>query len=164
MTDLFEDNGATFSPCRQYRYKLWRGNAGRTINFISLNPSKASEDTDDPTSRRLAARTRKLGFDRAVLTNVFAYCATDPKHMMTAGDPVGPENDRFILDAARHAEMVVCGWGIGGAHMGRGEAVKAMLTEADIPLRILGLNQDGSPKHPLYIGYGVVPVPWRTDP
>ena len=42
---------ATFSPCKNYRYKLWRTptNAEQKSNilFIMLNPSTASDDKDD---------------------------------------------------------------------------------------------------------------------
>ena len=44
---------ATFSPCKNYRYKLWRTptNAEQKSNilFIMLNPSTASDDKDDKT-------------------------------------------------------------------------------------------------------------------
>ena len=49
------NSGATFSPCRTWRYTLWRswgiGN-GKNAVFIGLNPSTADEVQDDPTIRR----------------------------------------------------------------------------------------------------------------
>lgn len=47
---LFEESGALFSPCRLYRYKLWRkwGDAPPAV-FVMLNPSTADEIDNDPT-------------------------------------------------------------------------------------------------------------------
>lgn len=48
------DSGAIFSPCREYRYKLWRTwDASKLpLNVIGLNPSTADETKNDPTIRR----------------------------------------------------------------------------------------------------------------
>ena len=49
MSSLFpESSGATFSPCRRYRYTLWRQWDERPpATFIMLNPSTADETRDD---------------------------------------------------------------------------------------------------------------------
>jgi hypothetical protein len=43
--------GATFSPDRAYRYKLWRtwDQSLPTLAFVMLNPSTADEEQLDPT-------------------------------------------------------------------------------------------------------------------
>lgn len=52
-SDLFGSKEATFSPCRVYRYALWRRwGSGQYAMFIGLNPSTADEYSDDPTIRR----------------------------------------------------------------------------------------------------------------
>ena len=61
---LFEQSGASFSPCRKYRYDLYRRFAGHTpipgiygyVNFIMLNPSTADEIRNDPTVERCERR------------------------------------------------------------------------------------------------------------
>jgi len=59
---------AIFSPCREYRYSLWRKWGGLFapdykgyVMFIGLNPSTADENRDDPTIRRCIAFTKAWG-------------------------------------------------------------------------------------------------------
>lgn len=105
-----------FSPDRLHRYTLcrdsdWPDPERRTLNFICLNPSTADEERNDPTVTRLIQRTTLLGYSRLVVTNIFAWRATDPKELKRVEDPIGPENDAYLLSTARHASMVVCAWG-----------------------------------------------------
>ena len=48
---------ATLSPCRRYRYNLWRawGKRENYVMFVGLNPSTADETVDDPTDHRSRA-------------------------------------------------------------------------------------------------------------
>ena len=81
-----------------------------------------------------------IGFDFTVggleVANAFAYRETEsdklaPLH--TAGfDLVGEHNDKIIVDAARRASVVVCGWGKPGALGGRDKAVLKLLRDNDI--------------------------------
>ncbi|MEM7644451.1 MAG: DUF1643 domain-containing protein [Pseudomonadota bacterium] len=156
---------AVYSDCEQYRYDLvrtWDDRATR-INFVMLNPSTATELANDPTVERCERRARALGHGAFRVTNIFAYRATDPKDMRAHPDPVGgPANDHAIAEAARWADTVVCAWGTHGAHLARGAAVAALLRDTGKPLATLGLSKDGHPKHPLYIGYAVQPMPWEA--
>ncbi|MGB0499432.1 MAG: DUF1643 domain-containing protein [Rubricella sp.] len=154
-------SSALFSDCERYRYVLTRRwGEGPGINFLMLNPSTADEFRNDPTVERCERRARALGHGAFRVTNIFAFRATDPRVMRAAQDPVGPQNDEAILEAARWGAAVVCAWGTHGAHLGRGPAVEAMLRAAGVPLLSLGLSKAGHPKHPLYIGYAVQPTPW----
>jgi hypothetical protein len=96
--------------------------------------------------------------------NIFAWRETDPKKMRAVPDPVGPGNDAAIAEAADWADRIVCAWGAHGAHMERGPAVEALLRATGRPLHHLGLTRDGHPRHPLYIGYAVQPMPWTDGP
>jgi hypothetical protein len=153
---------AVYSPCESYRYLLTRvwDPAGEKALFVMLNPSTATEVQNDPTVERCERRARALGFGAFRVTNIFAYRATDPKVMRAQIDPVGPENNAAILESAAWADRIICAWGSHGAHLGRGAAVETMLRATGQPLHHLGLNQDGQPKHPLYIGYAVQPMLW----
>lgn len=156
------DSVAVYSPCERYRYALTRvwDPAGRRALFIMLNPSTATEVQNDPTVERCERRARALGFGAFRVTNIFAWRDTDPRAMRAAADPVGPENDAAILDSLPWADQVVAAWGTHGAHLGRGPEVERLLRAAGADLFHLGLSKDGHPKHPLYIGYGVQPMPW----
>ncbi|WP_298435813.1 DUF1643 domain-containing protein [uncultured Jannaschia sp.] len=154
---------ATYSDDERYRYDLtrtWDADRGR-VNFVMLNPSTATELSNDPTVERCERRARALGYGAFRVTNIFAYRATDPRDMRACLDPVGgAANDAAIRDAALWADAVVCAWGTHGAHLDRGARVADLLRGTDRPLLTLGLSKAGHPKHPLYIGYDVQPQPW----
>lgn len=168
---LGEDWSATFSPCERYRYTLIRRWSDEPLlNYICLNPSVATGEISDPTCTRLYNRAKKqwykhpLGELRPVggliVTNLFSYRATNPKDMIAQDDPIGPDNDRVILEAANAAAMVVCGWGQHGSLGGRSSAVKALLSHLD--LYALKVNGNGEPAHPLYLGYQLEAALWST--
>jgi hypothetical protein len=94
------------------------------------------------------------------VTNIFAWRETDPKAMRRAEDPVGPENDRAILEAAGATDQTVAAWGTHGAFLGRGPEVARLLAEAGVTVHHLGLTRDGHPRHPLYVAYAKAPEPW----
>jgi hypothetical protein len=153
---------AVYSDCERYRYLLTRvwDPAGEKALFVMLNPSTATEVQNDPTVERCERRARALGFGAFRVTNIFAWRATDPKHMRAALDPVGPENDAAIRDSAGWADRIICAWGAHGAHLDRGAAVERLLRATGAPLFHLGLTQAGHPRHPLYVGYARQPEPW----
>src|SRR5512135_1752078 len=99
----YRETGARFSIDRRNRYALWRvwGHDEDICNFLLLNPSIADEVTNDPTSVRCERRARRWGFGGLIVTNLFALCATDPAGLRRVADPIGPENDAAILEAAR---------------------------------------------------------------
>jgi len=155
--------GARFSACRQWRTLLWRRwDAGRPVaNFLMLNPSTADETVLDPTCARARDFAERWGYGALLVTNLFAWRATDPMAMRAASDPVGKGNDAAILRAARAARVVVCAWGNHGAHLGRAAQVRRLLREAGVALHVLGLNANGQPAHPLYLPGRLAPVRWR---
>lgn len=153
---------AVYSDCECYRYSLTRtwDPEGQRVMFVMLNPSKATEVQNDPTVERCERRARALGFGAFRVTNIFAWRETDPMTMRRAAEPIGGENDAFLLEGAAWADRVVAGWGTHGAHMGRGPAVADMLRGAGVLLFHLGLSKEGHPRHPLYIAYRHQPEPW----
>jgi hypothetical protein len=153
MTVVKSASGASFSACRRWRYLLWRRwNESRpAANFLMLNPSTADETVLDPTCARARDFAERWGYGALIVTNVFAWRATDPADMKAARDPVGRGNDRAILAAAREAALVVCAWGNHGAHLGRAARVRELLERAGIALHALRVNANGEPAHPLYL-------------
>lgn len=155
---------AVYSDDEIYRYALTRtwDERGKRVAFVMLNPSTATEVANDPTVERCERRARTLGFGAFRVTNIFAYRATDPRDMRAHPEPVGgAANDDAIVEAAEWADAVVCAWGTHGAHLDRGPQVERLLRATARPLFHLGLSKAGHPKHPLYIGYAVQPVPWE---
>lgn len=154
---------AVYSDCERYRYLLtrtWDAEGQRAL-FVMLNPSTATEAQNDPTVERCERRARALGFGAFRVTNIFAWRDTDPRRMKAAADPVGPGNDAAIIGSLPWADMILCAWGAHGAHLGRGAQMEALLRTSGRVLHHLGLNRDGQPRHPLYIGYDRQPEQWR---
>ncbi|OLP04488.1 DUF1643 domain-containing protein [Rhodoferax antarcticus] len=153
---------AAFSPCRRYRYSLWRdwsdlvaGGKGFAM-FIGLNPSTADETEDDSTIRRCIAFAKSWGYDGLCMTNLFAFRSTDPSVMLAESDPVGRDNDQHLQDMAAKAGIVVAAWGTPGVHMGRADQVKKVIPS----LHYLRLTKAGHPGHPLYLPGSLVPRLW----
>lgn len=145
---------AHFSDCRKYRYTLKREfrHPEGTINFVMLNPSTATEEFNDPTVARCENMAIRLGYRFMVVTNIFAFRATDPNQMKAMGEhAVGKENDSAILKTAKEARQVVCAWGNHGLFLDRGNAVLQMLRQGGIVPYALKLNGNGQPAHPLYL-------------
>lgn len=159
--DLFRRSSATLSPCGRYRYTLersWEGGAGRVL-WIMLNPSTADAEVDDPTIRRCIAFSRTWGYATLEVVNLFAWRATDPRELLDAPDPIGPENDRHILEAAARAQVIVGAWGNRGTLRGRADAVFELVSIKRV--KCLALTATCQPQHPLYLRGDLVPVPVR---
>jgi hypothetical protein len=150
-----------FSRDKKYRYCLTRSweTYGRRLLFCMLNPSTADEFKNDPTVERCQNRAMAMGFGQLVVVNIFALRSTDPKALYKAEDPYGTENMRIIIESALSSEMVICGWGKHGSLHNHGKFVLQKLCNHGIIPHALKLNKDGSPAHPLYIGYDVKPFP-----
>lgn len=153
-----------YSDCERYRYALTRvwDAGGPRLLFIMLNPSKATERANDPTVERCERRARALGYGAMRVMNIFAWRETDPKALARAAEPVGAENDALLLAGLAWADRVIAGWGVHGAHLGRGPQVETLLRGAGADLYCLGLSKAGHPRHPLYIAYAKPPIPWRA--
>ena len=150
-----------------FRYCLWRvldAANKRRIAFLMLNPSSADASVDDPTLRRCIGFAKSLGYGRLDVVNLFALRATDPEDLWGCPDRVGPDNDHYVLDVARRAEIVVCGWGSAEVARLRSGDVLAGLRSAGLSdkLHCLGVTKNGSPRHPLYLPADARPTPYSA--
>lgn len=154
---------AILSACRTYRYILWRRWADDWMDnyamFVGLNPSTADETLDDPTIRRCINFAKDWGYSGLVMANLFAYRATQPKDMMSVIDPVGTENDRYLLEYASKAKVVVAAWGNHGSHGGRHKVVRGLIPH----LHCLKVSKTGMPSHPLYLPKTLKPVSYPVE-
>jgi len=156
MNELL-NQGAIFSPCRAYRYSLWRiwSDVMPVVGFIGLNPSTADETVNDPTIRRCMRFAKDWGYGGLIMLNLFAFRSTDPKGLRTVDDPVGPENDGHLCTQSEMCAKMIAAWGIHGAYLDRGAQVQQMLSGN---LWHLGLTKDGFPRHPLYLRADIEPM------
>jgi hypothetical protein len=153
---------AVFSECQQYRYQLreiW-DTAKPLVLWLLMNPSVACTDYSDPTLRKTGKFARAWGYGGQLVGNVHAYRATDKNRLLEVADPVGPENDRMILEMAAQAKTVVLAYGRPPkALRQRGQDLAAILRQHQ-DLCHLRLAQDGTPVHPLYLPETLIPQPY----
>lgn len=148
---------AEFSDCKRYRYALWRvwDKSRPHVAFIGLNPSDVDDVKNNPTINRCISFARSWGYGGVCVVNLFAFNAVVPEAMMRAKDPVGPDNDKWLLRIAKSAAAVVAAWGNYGSFMGRSAEVKNMIPD----LHALKINKSGEPAHPLYLRGDLIPMP-----
>jgi len=80
--------------------------------------------------------------------------ATTLKVMKAVADPVGPENDNYLLALSKGAAVIVAAWGTNGTHMACDEAIRKVLPS----LYCLALAKKGHPRHPLYLRKTQMPI------
>lgn len=184
MTEpAYIEQGATFNETRTHRYTLVRRWAdGPMVLWIMLNPSTADETELDPTLRRCLGFTMDWikGYDTKYgafeVCNLYGFRSTHPRYLFhprpifdnaldivgyepAPTDPVGPENDAYILERAKCADLVMVGWGK-NAKPERERKVAQMLADDHIQPHALRLIKNGSPEHPLYLPAALLPRPW----
>jgi hypothetical protein len=150
-----EECGAVLSPCRTYRYHLWRSwdTFLPTMAWIMLNPSTADADTDDPTIRRCIGFAKREGCGGISVRNVFALRAPDPSELSKHTDPFGPDNEKWLL-MTRFISVpkLILAWGAkkGGKRLLHHYRRVENIFRSQSPY-CFGTTTDGDPRHPLYL-------------
>lgn len=145
---------AAFSADGAYRYLLARRwSPGPVMTWVMLNPSTADGAADDPTVRRCVGFARAAGCGALTVVNLYAWRARDPRELEAVADPVGPDNDAWIAQAAGWDDSgpVVAAWGA-RSDPRRVRQVLALL--AGRRVLCLGATGSGQPRHPLYVSAG----------
>jgi hypothetical protein len=147
----------TLSECGQYEWTYTRRWAeGPGLTFVGLNPSlidvDPALDADGPTIYRMQAFAIREGFGALRTLNLYALRSTAPAGLWLADDPVGSQNDaylvRYLDEAVRLSQPVVACWGA-NARLSRARQVVDLVPRVD--WRCLGLTAEGHPRHPLYV-------------
>jgi hypothetical protein len=159
--------GAIISPDKQYRYWLTRqwnvaGEQIKSVVFAMLNPSIADAELNDNTIRRCISYAMSWGYNELIVVNMYAYRATDPTDLFKCHDPIGPDNNNWLWVACQNYENIICGWGK-PAQKQRVDIFKQIAAREKIKLMCLGTNQDGSPRHPLYMKKDLKPIPFNNN-
>jgi len=155
--------GCVLSNCGVYRYALWRiwdPTKPRWMMAL-LNPSTATEEVSDPTITRCVVRSQRGGAGGLIVVNAGAIRETDSEKACRAADPIGPFNRDWIRALMPTCALHIAGWGPKASRFGGPEQIRAMFREAGVPLHALKLNNDGSPRHPLYVSYDDQPFVWK---
>lgn len=160
-----------FSPCRKYRYTLWRewgcdlfeGDGicrdKKFIQFIGLNPSTADETQDDPTIRRCIGFAKSWGYEAMFMTNLFAWRETDSTKLPKIVAPIGPDNDMWLMEIGSEAQVSIAAWGTKGSILNRQDWIHMLIPN----LHCLRITKDGFPEHPLYLPKNLKPIPWKSS-
>jgi hypothetical protein len=166
MSDVAVTRRVVFSECGLYRYLLEHdfGGTGPVISLGMVNPSKANGSTNDPTMTRVDGFAVRLGASKVKVWNKYALIDKDVKALRSAVDPVGPENDAYIAQAIRDADIHIVAWGplskLPKALRGRWASVVDVLHQAGAKPMCWGTALDGQPRHPLMLAYATHLIPW----
>jgi len=143
----------------KFRYSLSRiwDDTLPTVTFIGLNPSTADEKEDDPTITTCIAYAKRWRNGGLFVANLFAFRDTHQQQIWNEPDPIGPENNTWLVNLASKSSLVVAAWGNDGWRLGRSAVVCRLLPS----LHCLKINKSGEPHHPLYLSPAITPQPYN---
>lgn len=156
---------AYFSKDGLYRYALERHWAigSRRILWIMLNPSVADHDRDDLTIKKCIGFSKLWQASALRVVNIFAYISTDPKELLSWGDPEGALALPVIEAAGQDCDKVICAWGALPRELARRswptrQRIKELYADK---MQCLGRTAGGYfPRHPSRIGYSTPLESW----
>ena len=149
---------AVISDCTKYRYTLlrqWDESRGM-VAFIGMNPSTADAYSDDQTCNVCMNYAERWGYGGLLLGNLFAYRSADPSSLTRVSDPIGPENNKWLLKIQASAHLLVCAWGDSLPKGGRDQEVLRVLEKPHCLIKL----KSGRPGHPLYKSKDLTPIPY----
>lgn len=129
------------------------------------NPSTAGrvdpvtgEVGTDPTANKVREFSRGFGYDGHVIANAYDKVSTDPRGLWTGAPPCSPGADAYLQAVAMLPLVIIaCGRIVKRDRLAH---VERVLRAAGATLYCLGVNDDGSPKHPLYLPYSTKLQEW----
>lgn len=164
LFEVPEVGSARFSADGIYRYVLgrrWSHDESSFATFIMLNPSTADATVDDPTIRRCKGFAKSWGMGGLHVLNIYALRSTDPAGLWKVADPVGPENDEYLM---RHALTgSAAGWPLiaaWGANARPDRVAHVLALPGMARLECLGVTKGGAPRHPLYLPATAERIPY----
>lgn len=132
--------------------RLW--GSGRRLLFVTLRPSERSSSVDDALVNSCTYLARREGYTGVEMVSLFARREPSEEHPQPfSDDPVGPQNDAVIADAAGRAGTIVAAWGspcrgVTRAALRWREGQVMRLLRARRHVLCLGTTGTGFPKHP----------------
>jgi hypothetical protein len=158
------NSGAIFDSSGAYRYLLWRewDDHARRIGVVMLNPSRADSVVNDPTIRRCLGFARTWGYGGLEVMNLFAYRSSNPIALTQVVDPVGVENDEYLVALTERVDDILLAWGNWGRLSDRNRSVLQLFSNRT-DLYCLGKTKSGQPCHPLYLPKTSLPMRWENS-
>ncbi len=139
--------GSEFSPCRNYRYTLWRRwdwaqDLDRVL-FIGYRASLVDELDTDSLMDKYERLAKSWNYGGIIVMN--AYAAVSPS--VPLREAIGPLNDQWIKKCASEVALVVATWGADCSKKRQNEIIKLV----EKPIYCLGRTMHGNPRNPLKI-------------
>ena len=126
-----------------------------------LNPSRADAQINDPTITRCINFASSWGYGRLEVVNLFAYRTPKPTLLKQAAEPIGKDNDRYIIESVSKSDRIILAWGNHG--LWRKQDIYTLeLLKNYTHLYSLGITKRGCPRHPLYLRRTVEPQIYNT--
>lgn len=153
-----------------YRYGLWRCWDPTLPPLVATlcNPSTATDEDPDQTVSKLCGFARRWHRGGVCVSNLSAFRSRDAK-VMARHMETGPRNHAALTMAvalaAAHGVEVMAAWGGVAkknvpAYTVQVDRFVEIVRAAGVPLRAFKIAGDGTPYHPLMLGYGEPPVAW----
>lgn len=151
MKSSIWQGAAVLSLDGTYRYRLerWLTHGAPYVMFVGLNPSTADALLDDNTVRAWKRLTTEWGFRRFCVGNVYALRSRDPRWLWKADDPYGPERLKHLHAMAKDASLIIACWGNHAKRADYEPVADLLASYRDV--QCMGLNANGTPKHPLFL-------------
>lgn len=150
-----------------YRYSLTRiwDETLPKITYIMLNPSVADHLKGDPTLNKCLNYAIDQGYGSIEVVNLFAYRSTDPDQLKRVHNPIGFDNDQFIMNAVKNAKTIVLAWGgENGKLMNRDKAVLGLLKDYKNKIKCFeDFTNKKKPQHPLTLKNGFILIDYPFE-
>lgn len=158
-----ESSGCCMDEHHIHRYALWRNweNKKSKVLFIGLNPSRADEIFNDPTITRCINFAKAWGFGGMYFANLFSFRTPYPKILVQSLQNSQAHNtltDYWLKQLISSSEKIICCW---GSWKFTGDRSQQVLDFIKDPY-CLGVNKNGSPKHPLYLLDSTKPIQYLS--
>lgn len=141
------NTGAAFNDERTHRYALWRiwDESKPLVQFIGLNPSRATEHKNDNTIHKILKIAYYNDYGGFYMTNLFSFITPYPEQLETPEANI-IDNDEWLYNIRKTCKNVVFAWGNFKIAKWRAE----MIIERFPGAMVIKQNKNGSPVHPLY--------------
>jgi len=152
-------NKCRYSIDNQYRYKLhdiWEHKKGLCM-FIGAFPGSSFEAKDDRHTALYKKFAKELDYGGVIVSSLYAHVKASFKTVDSIDDPIGPDNDKWLLESANQARMILAVWGGNSDFKGQDQHVLKLLRTNNFVVHCLGVT-DNKPKHILQVQKNAVPT------
>lgn len=149
--------GCPCARCVEYRAQPVASLRAGYVLWVLCNPSTADAETDDATERRGWGFSNSWGYGKFVFVNTNPFRSTDPKKARVPDETVLANNDLWLIHHAQAASVVVCAWGMNADPILAARALRIIRAKANVPVQMLALTRNGTPKHPLRLSKDLTP-------